>query len=104
MRAADLHREWPLAANVLTTGLFLAFGGTWLGDLSHPAWFGLMLGWLFVVILVSAFAVVRHAEAVAARLGEPRLARREAPVVRDHPAVGDFPDVRGKAVDEEAVV
>mgnify|MGYP003342803944 CR=1 FL=1 len=32
MRAADLHREWPLAANVLTTGLFLAFGTQGAGE------------------------------------------------------------------------
>jgi Ca2+:H+ antiporter len=30
-----------------------------------------MLGWLFGAILVSAFAVVRHAEGLAVRLGEP---------------------------------
>jgi Ca2+:H+ antiporter len=30
-----------------------------------------MLGWLFGAILVSAFAVVRHAESLAVRLGEP---------------------------------
>jgi Ca2+:H+ antiporter len=54
-----------------TTALFLRFGSSWLGDLSQPAWFGLMLAWLFVVILLSALAVVRHAESVAVKLGEP---------------------------------
>ena len=50
---------------------FLAFGTGWLADLSGTAWFALMLGWLFAAILLSAFAVVRHAEALAERLGEP---------------------------------
>lgn len=47
------------------------FGKAWLSDLSNPIWFALMLGWLFGAILVSAFAVVRHAEGLAVRLGEP---------------------------------
>jgi Ca2+:H+ antiporter len=64
-------REWPLLGSVATTVLFLVFGPGWLDDLSSRAWFGLMLGWLFAAILVSAFAVVRHAEALAVSLGEP---------------------------------
>lgn len=66
-----LGREWPLAANFATAALFLVFGRGWLSELSNPAWFSFVLAWLFAVILVSAFAVVRHAEAVAAKLGEP---------------------------------
>ncbi len=66
-----LRREWPLAANVATTALFLLFGKGWLADLSSPGWFAFVLAWLFGVILASAFAVVRHAEALAAKLGEP---------------------------------
>jgi Ca2+:H+ antiporter len=65
------RREWPLHVSLVTTGLFLAFGSTWLADLSHPAWSVLMLVWLFVVILLSALAVVRHAESLAVKLGEP---------------------------------
>jgi Ca2+:H+ antiporter len=64
-------REWPLAANVLTTALFLAFGGSWLADLSSPAWFAFVSLWLLAAMFLSAFAVVRHADALAARLGEP---------------------------------
>jgi len=64
-------REWPLLVTVVTMGLFLAFGGRWLADLSHPAWFTFVLGWLFAVILLSTFAVVRHAELLAGKLGEP---------------------------------
>jgi len=43
----------------------------WLADLTNSIWFALMLGWLFGTILLSAFAVVRHAEGLAIRLGEP---------------------------------
>lgn len=63
--------EWPLLLSALTTVLFLLFGSRWLGRLENGAWYGFMLAWLFGAILVSAFAVVRHAEALAVRLGEP---------------------------------
>lgn len=64
-------REWPLLASVVTTLLFLIFGPAWLDDLTSPVWYALMLGWPFVMILLSAFALVRHAESIAAKLGEP---------------------------------
>src|SRR5882762_7269048 len=57
--------------NFATTALFLLFGARWLADLSQPAWFGFVSLWLFLVMILSAFAVVRHAEALAAKLGEP---------------------------------
>jgi Ca2+:H+ antiporter len=66
-----LRREWPLALSIATFGLFLAFGPAWLADLSSRAWFAFVFFWLVGVILVSIFAVVRHADALAARLGEP---------------------------------
>jgi len=66
-----LRREWPLLLSLVTTALFMLFGKNWLADLSNPAWFAVMLLWPFGVILCAAFAVVRHAEGLAARLGEP---------------------------------
>ena len=66
-----LRLEWPLLISIATTVSFLVLGNVWLADLSRPLWFGLMFGWLFGAIFVSAFAVVRHAEALAVRLGEP---------------------------------
>src|SRR5215471_7206405 len=72
MRIRDaLRREWPLVVNVTTAAAFLVFGPEWLADLSNPLWFGGILALLFGVILLSAFAVVRHAEAMAVKLGEP---------------------------------
>jgi Ca2+:H+ antiporter len=65
------RREWPLLPGFVTSGLFLGFGTQWLADLSHPLWFGFMFAWLFAAILLSALAVVRHAESLAIRLGEP---------------------------------
>jgi Ca2+:H+ antiporter len=51
--------------------LFLGFGSVWLDDLSQRAWFAFMTAWLFAAILLSALGVVRHAEGLAVRLGEP---------------------------------
>jgi Ca2+:H+ antiporter len=66
-----LRDEWPLLLSIATAALFLTFGESWLADLSSPFWFALVFGWLFAVILMSAFLVVRHAESLALKLGEP---------------------------------
>jgi Ca2+:H+ antiporter len=67
----EVKREWALAVNLATTGLFLAFGTRWLADLSGAAWFAFVSLWLLAAMFLSAFAVVRHAEALAVKLGEP---------------------------------
>ena len=46
-------------------------GDTLFGGLGHPLWLGMIFLWLFAAILGSSLAVVRHAEYLAARLGEP---------------------------------
>src|SRR5499427_11137140 len=66
-----LKNEWPLAVVFVTAGLFLAFGARWLADLSNGAWFVFMSLWLLAAMFLAAFAVVRHAEALAVELGEP---------------------------------
>ena len=66
-----LIAEWALAVNLVTTGLFLVFGAGWLADLSGAAWFAFVSLWLLAAMFLSAFAVVRHAEALALKLGEP---------------------------------
>jgi Ca2+:H+ antiporter len=63
--------EWQLPIAAATTIAFVIFGEGWLRDLASPAWYALMLAWLFAAIMACAFAVVRHAEALAERLGEP---------------------------------
>ncbi len=66
-----LRTEWPVLFGATSTGLFWVFGKTWLADLSNPLWAGFLFLWLFVAILTSAFGVVRHADCLAIRLGEP---------------------------------
>lgn len=69
--APFLRREWPMVANFVTMGLLLAFGRQLLGGLAHGPQFALVVTWLLGSILLAVFAVVRHAERVAAKLGEP---------------------------------
>lgn len=66
-----LPREWFLAFSVFTGLTFLVFGDRLLAGLDNPLWLSLMFFWLFVTILGSALAVVRHADLLAERLGEP---------------------------------
>src|SRR5690349_3167832 len=67
----SLKAEWPLYFNAATAIAVMTGGQRLLGDLSHPVRFALALTWVVLVVLFSAFAVVRHAEQLAARLGEP---------------------------------
>ena len=70
--ATVLREEWPLITSGATVALFVTFGKEWFTHLGSPVWFAVLLGWLFGAILISAFAVVRHADGLAEQLGEPR--------------------------------
>ncbi|MBB4304670.1 Ca2+:H+ antiporter [Rhodobium orientis] len=66
-----IAREWMLGAAAITCGIFLVYGETLFPDLSDPASLFALSAWLFAVVLGSALGVVRHAEHVSERLGEP---------------------------------
>jgi Ca2+:H+ antiporter len=66
-----LRTELQFVAGAITALAFLVFGKSMLGDLSSPAWTGVMFAWLFAVMLWSSFGVVRHADCLAILLGEP---------------------------------
>lgn len=68
---ALLRKELFLAISVLTTLAFYLFGDTLFGGLSSLYRLALVFFWLFSVVLGSALAVVRHAEGLAEKLGEP---------------------------------
>lgn len=66
-----LAGEAPVIAGVLTTIVFFAYGDTLLGNLpNHWLTAGLFI-WLFGIMMWCSFSVVRHADAIAAKLGEP---------------------------------
>ena len=63
--------EGPALAGLVTTALFYLFQAQLFADLeNYPLTIALFL-WLFGVMMWCSFGVVRHAEAVAAKLGEP---------------------------------
>ncbi|MCA9102058.1 MAG: hypothetical protein KDA63_12935, partial [Planctomycetales bacterium] len=63
--------ELALWAGAATTVAFYAFGGDWLADLHGVARSLLLFAWLFAVMLWLSFSVVRHADCLAVKLGEP---------------------------------
>src|SRR5262249_43296750 len=66
-----VREEWFLSISVLTSFAFLAFAEMLFAQLSNPLWLALIFFWLFTVVLGSAMSVVRHADHLAERLGEP---------------------------------
>ncbi len=65
------HREWPLGLALAALALAL-LGRDWIGStLDQPAGLILRLVVICLVILIAAFAIVRHADVLAHRLGEP---------------------------------
>ena len=65
------RREWPLLLAVLTLALAL-LGKSWItAALDHPATLIGLLAAFCGVILAAALAIVRHADVLAHRLGEP---------------------------------
>ena len=67
----DLSAVTPTIAGLITVTLVYAFRAPLFGDLQNHVHTLLVFLWLFGVILWCAFGVVRHADAVAWRLGEP---------------------------------
>jgi len=66
-----IREEWLLGVSAATVLAFLLFGNLLLAEPQAPLRLGLVFIWLFSVMLGSALAVVRHAEHLAIRLGEP---------------------------------
>ncbi|PYK42785.1 MAG: calcium:proton antiporter [Verrucomicrobia bacterium] len=66
-----MRSEFSLIIGVLTAAIFLWFGTRLVENLEHPAAMGVVFLWLFVAVLWSAISVVRHAERLAIKCGEP---------------------------------
>jgi Ca2+:H+ antiporter len=69
--APILREEWFLVLSLASSVIFLVHGKALMDKLSIPFWAILIFVWLFLAILGSVFGVVRHAEHLAIRLGEP---------------------------------
>lgn len=65
------REEWFFAVSAMTCLIFLGFRDVLLGSLSNPLVLVAVFSCLFGVVLGSALAVVRHADCLALKLGEP---------------------------------
>ena len=63
--------EFPLLIGFGTAAIFFAAGSRLVEIVAHPAVLIVVFLWLFAVIVWSAICVVRHADCLAIRLGEP---------------------------------
>jgi len=66
-----LRKEWFLAISILTSLVVLGFEDSLFQQLSNPVWLAFIFLGLFAAVLGSALSVVRHADHLAERLGEP---------------------------------
>jgi Ca2+:H+ antiporter len=66
-----IRTEFALIVGVLTAAIFLSAGDRLTESLGHPAATGSVFIWLFVAVLCSAISVVRHADCLAIKCGEP---------------------------------
>src|SRR6266567_3411603 len=69
--SAIVREEWFLGISLLSSVICLCFGRVMMRGLSNPTVLILIFVWLFLVVLGSVISVVRHADHVALRLGEP---------------------------------
>lgn len=66
-----LLAERALFAGAITTAILMTFGQPWLADPAQGLGSALLFAWIFGVMLWCAFGVARHADHLAAGLGEP---------------------------------
>src|SRR4029453_1268609 len=66
-----MRAEFALLIGVGTAAIFLGTGSRLVEIIRHPVVLAVIFLWLFVVILWSATSVVRHADCLAVKCGEP---------------------------------
>jgi Ca2+:H+ antiporter len=66
-----LRAEYPLLIGLTSAGFFLWVGSSALDGIGNPFVLGGVFAWLFVGVLWSAISVVRHADCLAIKIGEP---------------------------------
>jgi Ca2+:H+ antiporter len=66
-----IRSELSLIIGAVTATIFLWFGSRLLETVEHPGVTGVVFLWLFLAVLWSAISVVRHADRLAIKCGEP---------------------------------
>ena len=68
---AFIRVEFALFIGLGTAAIFLATGSRLVENIAHPFWLLVIFFWLLGVVLWSAMSVVRHADCLAIKCGEP---------------------------------
>jgi Ca2+:H+ antiporter len=68
---AFVRVESALGISLGTAAIFFGIGNRVVEDITHPLGLAVIFLWLFAVILWSAISVVRHADSLAIKFGEP---------------------------------
>src|SRR5438876_8318867 len=68
---AFVRAEYPFFIGLATAVIFLALGNQILEDVAHPLVLGVVFVVLLAAVLWSAISVVRHADCLAIKCGEP---------------------------------
>jgi Ca2+:H+ antiporter len=63
--------EIPLLVSLATVAIFVCFGHWLAAAIANPLWLTAIFVWLFVVLFWAAISVMRHADLLAIRFGEP---------------------------------
>src|SRR5213595_2523445 len=66
-----LRSEFSLIFGIITAAIFLWAGSRLVENIERPGVVGVVFLWLFVAVLWSAISVVRHADSIAIKCGEP---------------------------------
>ena len=66
-----LRSDYPLLIGLASAGFFLWVGSAALDRMASPFLLAAVFAWLFFGVLWSAISVVRHADCLAAKMGEP---------------------------------
>jgi Ca2+:H+ antiporter len=66
-----IRSEFSLILGIITAAIFLWAGSRLVENIEHPGVMGVVFLWLFVGVLWSAISVVRHADRLAIKCGEP---------------------------------
>ena len=68
---AFIHSEFMLIISLGTVAIFFGTGNRLVEIITHPVGLVVIFLWLFAVVLWSAMSVVRHADCLAIKCGEP---------------------------------
>jgi Ca2+:H+ antiporter len=68
---ASMRAELALGIGLGTAAIFYATGNRFVENITHPIGLIVVFLWLFMVILWAALSVVRHADCLAIKFGEP---------------------------------